>query len=198
MAMLLAKDVSKIPYSMFEIVSKTIKYIIRDLLEDGFDEKDVDFINLINIAAIYTCQQANIMNLFITNVGDEPPSKLEINNSAVYSEEDIVKIINNYIDKAEKEELITQLVKVISKEVSSDQDVLTSATQFVFYLTKINDESLEHEDPEHNKVQSKLALANLIKLCTRLNKKESLKTVLKLLDINIDEFILDNFDLLIN
>lgn len=138
------------------------------------------------------------MNLFITNVGDPPASELEIDNSAVYSENDIIKVINQYIDKGQKEQFITDLVKTISKIVSKDQDVLTAATQFAFYLTKVNNKPSEDEDPEHNKVQGKLALANLIKLCTKQNKKESLKTLLQRMDINIDEFILDNFELFIN
>lgn len=55
MAVLLAKDLNKIPYTMFEIVSKAISYIVKYLLEEEYDETNVDTINTINIAAINIC-----------------------------------------------------------------------------------------------------------------------------------------------
>jgi len=190
--MLLSKDLNKIPYLFYDIVSNSLKDIIKELAGDDWDDNDADIINSIKIVSICICQQANIANLLITNVGDPSPSKLELDETKEYTEEDVIKLVDNYINKSLKNELIVQLTKLISAEVSTDQDVLTSATQFAFYLGNSNDENVEDA-----KVQTKLALVNLIKLCTKLNKKDELVKTLAQLGIDVNEFILDNLDLFI-
>jgi hypothetical protein len=83
-----------------------------------------------------------------------------------------------------------EFVKAVAM-FTNNQDILTSATNFIFYHAN-------HKLSEDDRVNRDLALINLIKLCIKDGLKEPLKALLIDLDVDIDNFIIQHIQMFVS
>lgn len=186
---LLVKDVNKVPFTAFEIVSKTLMRVMSDE-----DEEAVESLSLMIL------QYLSLANMLISNVDDKELTKQDF---------DKIKVDNNTLDnlittfsknyKEHHRELqINEGMNIIRIEFvkavamfTNNQDILTSATNFIFYHAN-------HKLSEDDRVNRDLALINLIKLCIKDGLKEPLKALLIDLDVDIDNFIIQHIQMFVS
>lgn len=188
---LLVKDVNKVPFTAFEVVSKTLIGVMSDE-----DKETVEAVSLM------ICQYLSLANMLICNVDDkeltkEDFDKIEVDDNTLnnlvttfakdYKEHHKQLQINQVID-----EFRTIFVNVVAG-FTSDQDILTSATNFIFYHSNI-DNGLSEDDI----VNRDLALINLIKLCIKQGYKEQLKDLLIGVDVDVDTFIIQHIQMFVS
>jgi malate synthase len=187
---LLVKDVNKVPFTAFEIVSKTLIGVMSDE-----DEEVVESLSLMIL------QYLSLANMLISNVDDkeltkEDFDKIEIDNNTLNN---IITTFSKNYKKHHRQlqinqainEFRTVFVNVVA-EFTSDQDILTSATNFIFYHSNI-DNGLSEDDM----VKRDLALINLIKLCIKQGYKQQLKELLIGVEIDIDSFIIQHIQMFV-
>jgi hypothetical protein len=148
------------------------------------------------------CQYLSLANMLICNVDDkeltkEDFDKIEVDDNTLnnlvttfakdYKEHHKQLQINQVID-----EFRTIFVNVVAG-FTSDQDILTSATNFIFYHSNI-DNGLSEDDI----VNRDLALINLIKLCIKQGYKEQLKELLIGVDVDVDTFIIQHIQMFVS
>lgn len=186
---LLVKDVNKVPFTAFEIVSKTLMGVMSDE-----DEEAVESLSLMIL------QYLSLANMLISNVDDKELTKQDF---------DKIKVDNNTLDnlittfsknyKEHHRELqINEGMNIIRIEFvkavamfTNNQDILTSATNFIFYHAN-------RKLSEDDEVNRDLALINLIKLCIKDGLKEPLKALLIDLDVEIDSFIIQHIQMFVS
>jgi hypothetical protein len=188
---LLVKDVNKVPFTAFEVVSKTLIGVLS--------EEDTETVEAV---ALMICQYLSLANMLICNVDDkeltkEDFDKIEVDDNTLnnlvttfakdYKEHHKQLQINQVID-----EFRTIFVNVVAG-FTSDQDILTSATNFIFYHSNI-DNGLSEDDI----VNRDLALINLIKLCIKQGYKEQLKDLLIGVDVDVDSFIIQHIQMFVS
>jgi hypothetical protein len=188
---LLVKDVNKVPFTAFEVVSKTLIGVMSDE-----DKETVEAVSLMIL------QYLSLANMLICNVDDkeltkEDFDKIEVDDNTLnnlvttfakdYKEHHKQLQINQVID-----EFRTIFVNVVAG-FTSDQDILTSATNFIFYHSNI-DNGLSEDDI----VNRDLALINLIKLCIKQGYKEQLKDLLIGVDVDVDSFIIQHIQMFVS
>lgn len=186
---LLVKDVNKVPYLAFQVVSKTLIGVMSDE-----DEEVVESLSLM------ICQYLSLANMLISNVDDKQLTKEDFDNVEV--DDDtldnlITAFAKNYKDHYRELQIKeglniirTDFVKAVAL-FTTEQNILTSATNFIFYHAN-------HKLSEDEQVTKDLALINLIKLCIKEGLKEPLKALLIGLDVDIDSFIIQHLQMFVS
>jgi hypothetical protein len=180
-SLIVVKDINKVPPAAFETVSVCLKGVLINENEEA-----------IEALALTVCQYLSLNNMLITNVDDKALSKQDfdrLNIDSLDSDSIFTNFVFDYKLHHEQIQLRTAFIAALTS-LTTNQDILTSGTNFIFYHS-----SKLSEDDEVNR---DLALINLIKLCIKDGLKEPLKALLIDLDVDIDNFIIQHIQMFVS
>jgi hypothetical protein len=129
--------------------------------------------------------------MLVSNVDDKPLTKADFdkfNIDSINCDSIFSNFVSDYKLHYEQIELRTAFIAALTS-FTSNQDILTSGTNFIFYPS-----SKLSEDDEVNR---DLALINLIKLCIKEGLKEPLKGLLVDVDVDVDAFIIQHIQMFV-
>lgn len=180
-SLIVVKDINKIPHAAFKTVNNCLKGVLVDENEEA-----------VEALALTICQYLSLNNMLITNVDDKALSKQDfdrLNIDSLDSDSIFTNFVSDYKLHYEQIELRTAFIAALTS-LTSNQDILTSGTNFIFYHSS----KLSEDD----KVNKDLALINLIKLSIKEGLKEELKALLIDVDVDIDKFIIQHIQMFVS
>jgi hypothetical protein len=180
-SLIIVKDINKVPPTAF----KTVSTCLKDVLVDENEEA-------VEALALTICQYLSLNNMLVSNVDDKPLTKADFekfNNDSINCDSIFSNFVSDYKLHYEQIELRTAFIAALTS-LTSNQDILTSGTNFIFYhSSKLS---------ENEEVTKNLALINLIKLCIKEGLKEPLKALLIDVDVDIDTFIIQHIQMFVS
>ena len=180
-SLILVKDINKVPPTAFKTVSTCLKGVLVDENEEA-----------VEALSLTICQYLSLNNMLITNVDDKALSKKDfdkLNIDGINCDSIFSNFVSDYKLHHEQIELRTAFIAALTS-LTTNQDILTSGTNFIFYHS-----SKLSEDDE---VTKNLALINLIKLCIKEGLKEELKALLIDVEVDIDSFIIQHIQMFVS